>query len=101
MLSGVLFLLGLALRRTGWYSLQDTPIWAQQINSHVGPVRVELAAMATNLRSLVQIGTDLSTRLEMVKGLSPTNRLIVNPSDSLEAHIDNHKPICLDDEQYG
>jgi hypothetical protein len=43
----VLFLLGLALRRTGWYSLQDTPIWAQQINSHVGPVRVELAAMAT------------------------------------------------------
>ena len=91
MLSSVLFLLGLAVRRTGWYLLQDTPIWAQQINSHAGPVRVELAAMAT--QSYVQIGTDLSTRLEMVKGLSPTN--------SLEAHIDNHKPICLDDEQYG
>jgi RND family efflux transporter MFP subunit len=42
----------------------------------------------------VQIGTDLGTQLEIVNGLSPTDQLIINPSDSLsdgmEVHI--HKP---------
>ena len=42
----------------------------------------------------VQVGTDLGTQLEIVNGLSPTDQLIVNPSDSLsdgmEVHI--HKP---------
>ena len=32
---------------------------------------------------MVQIGTDLGTELEIVDGLSPTDQLIVNPSDSL------------------
>ncbi|HYZ73519.1 MAG TPA: efflux RND transporter periplasmic adaptor subunit [Chthoniobacterales bacterium] len=32
---------------------------------------------------MVQIGTDLGTELEIVGGLSPTDQLIVNPSDSL------------------
>jgi RND family efflux transporter MFP subunit len=31
----------------------------------------------------VQIGKDLGARLEIVKGVSPTDQLIVNPSDSL------------------
>jgi len=45
----------------------------------------------------VQIGKDLGTQLEIVKGLSPTDQLIVNPSDSLndgmEVHVvePNHK----------
>jgi RND family efflux transporter MFP subunit len=42
----------------------------------------------------IQIGTDLGTQLEIVNGLSPTDQLIVNPSDSLsdgmQVHI--HKP---------
>jgi RND family efflux transporter MFP subunit len=38
----------------------------------------------------VQIGTDLGTRLEIVKGLSPTDRLIVNPSDSLSDGMEVH-----------
>ena len=31
----------------------------------------------------VQIGTDLGTQFEIVNGLSTTDQLIVNPSDSL------------------
>jgi RND family efflux transporter MFP subunit len=42
----------------------------------------------------IQIGTDLGTQLEIVNGLSATDQLIVNPSDSLsdgmQVHI--HKP---------
>jgi RND family efflux transporter MFP subunit len=38
----------------------------------------------------VQIGTDLGTQLEIVKGLSPTDRLIVNPSDSLSNGMEVH-----------
>jgi hypothetical protein len=53
------------------------------------------------VKDAAEIGMELSTRWEIVNGLSPTDRLIVNPSDSPEARIDNHKPICLDDEQYG
>jgi hypothetical protein len=43
---------------------------------------------------MVQIGTDLGTQLEIVNGLSPTDQIIINPSDSLsdgmQVHI--HKP---------
>ena len=38
----------------------------------------------------VQIGKDLGTQLEIVKGLSPTDQLIVNPSDSLNDGIQVH-----------
>jgi membrane fusion protein (multidrug efflux system) len=38
----------------------------------------------------VQIGQDLGTRLEIVKGLSPTDQLIVNPSDSLSDGMKIH-----------
>jgi membrane fusion protein, multidrug efflux system len=38
----------------------------------------------------VQIGKDLGTRLEIVKGLSPTDQLIVNPSDSLSDGMKVH-----------
>jgi RND family efflux transporter MFP subunit len=38
----------------------------------------------------VQIGKDLGTRLEIVKGLSSTDQLIVNPSDSLNNGMDVH-----------
>ena len=43
----------------------------------------------------VQIGTDLGTQLEIVNGLSATDQIIVNPSDSLsdgvQVHIDKSK----------
>jgi RND family efflux transporter MFP subunit len=38
----------------------------------------------------VQIGKDLGTRLEIVKGLSSTDKLIVNPSDSLNNGMEVH-----------
>ena len=38
----------------------------------------------------VKIGKDLGTRLEIVKGLSPTDQLIVNPSDSLNDGMKVH-----------
>jgi RND family efflux transporter MFP subunit len=38
----------------------------------------------------VQIGKDLGTRLEIVKGLSSTDQLIVNPSDSLNNGMEVH-----------
>src|SRR6266436_1878270 len=38
----------------------------------------------------VQIGKDLGTRLEIVQGLSPTDQLIVNPSDSLNDGMKVH-----------
>src|ERR1700747_1729162 len=38
----------------------------------------------------VQIGKDLGTRLEIVKGVSATDRLIVNPSDSLNQGMGVH-----------
>ena len=38
----------------------------------------------------VQIGRDLGTRLEIVKGVSPTDQLIVNPSDSLNDGMKVH-----------
>jgi RND family efflux transporter MFP subunit len=38
----------------------------------------------------VQIGQDLGTQLEIVKGLSPTDQLIVNPSDSLTTGMEVH-----------
>jgi RND family efflux transporter MFP subunit len=38
----------------------------------------------------VQIGNDLGTRLEIVKGLSSTDQLIVNPSDSLNNGMEVH-----------
>jgi RND family efflux transporter MFP subunit len=38
----------------------------------------------------VQIGQDLGSQLEIVKGLSPTDQLIVNPSDSLSTGIKVH-----------
>jgi RND family efflux transporter MFP subunit len=38
----------------------------------------------------VQIGKDLGTRLEIAKGLSPTDQLIVNPSDSLNNGMKVH-----------
>jgi len=38
----------------------------------------------------VQIGQDLGTRLEIVKGLSPTDQLIVNPSGSLNDGMKVH-----------
>ena len=38
----------------------------------------------------VQIGKDLGTRLEIVKGVSPTDQLIVNPSDSLSDGMKVH-----------
>src|SRR5258708_7663751 len=38
----------------------------------------------------VQIGKDLGTRLEIAKGLSPTDQLIVNPSDSLNDGMKVH-----------
>jgi membrane fusion protein, multidrug efflux system len=38
----------------------------------------------------VQIGKDLGTRLEIAKGLSPTDQLIVNPSDSLNDGMEVH-----------
>jgi RND family efflux transporter MFP subunit len=38
----------------------------------------------------VQIGRDLGTRLEIVKGLSPTDQLIVNPSGSLNDGMKVH-----------
>ena len=38
----------------------------------------------------VQIGQDLGTQLEIVKGLSPTDQLIVNPSDSLNDGMEVH-----------
>jgi RND family efflux transporter MFP subunit len=43
----------------------------------------------------VQIAQDLGTRLEIIKGLSPTDQIIVNPSDSLSTgmvvHVLNQK----------
>ena len=38
----------------------------------------------------VQIGKDLGTRLEIVKGVSLTDQLIVNPSDSLNQGMEVH-----------
>jgi RND family efflux transporter MFP subunit len=38
----------------------------------------------------VHIGEDLGTQLEIVKGLSPTDQLIVNPSDSLSTGMEVH-----------
>jgi RND family efflux transporter MFP subunit len=38
----------------------------------------------------VQIGTDLGTQLEIVNGLSATDQLIVNPSDSLSDGMEVH-----------
>jgi RND family efflux transporter MFP subunit len=38
----------------------------------------------------VQIAQDLGTRLEIIKGLSPTDQIIVNPSDSLSAGMVVH-----------
>jgi membrane fusion protein, multidrug efflux system len=38
----------------------------------------------------VQIGQDLGTQLEIVKGLSPTDQIIVNPSDSLSTGMVVH-----------
>jgi hypothetical protein len=38
----------------------------------------------------VQIGKDLGAQLEIVKGLSPTDQLVVNPSDSLNDGIQVH-----------
>ena len=38
----------------------------------------------------VQIGKDLGTRLEIVSGVSSTDRLIVNPSDSLNQGMEVH-----------
>jgi len=38
----------------------------------------------------VQIGKDLGTRLEIVKGVSATDQLIVNPSDSLNQGMEVH-----------
>ena len=38
----------------------------------------------------VQIGKDLGTRLEIVRGVSPTDQLIVNPSDSLSDGMKVH-----------
>jgi RND family efflux transporter MFP subunit len=38
----------------------------------------------------VQIGKDLGTQLEIVKGLSPTDQIIVNPSDSLSTGMEVH-----------
>ena len=38
----------------------------------------------------VQIGEDLGTKLEIVKGLSPTDQIIVNPSDSLSTGMKVH-----------
>ena len=39
---------------------------------------------------MVQIGTDLGTQLEIVNGLSPTDQIIVNPSDSLSDGMQVH-----------
>jgi RND family efflux transporter MFP subunit len=33
--------------------------------------------------TLVQLGTDFGTRVEVLSGLAPTDRIIVNPADSL------------------
>jgi RND family efflux transporter MFP subunit len=43
---------------------------------------------------MVQIGTDLGTQLDIVNGLSPTDQIIVNPSDSLSdgMQVDIHGP---------
>jgi membrane fusion protein, multidrug efflux system len=38
----------------------------------------------------VEIGEDLGTKLEIVKGLSPTDQIIVNPSDSLSTGMKVH-----------
>ena len=38
----------------------------------------------------VQIGKDLGTRLEILKGVSLTDQLIVNPSDSLNQGMEVH-----------
>jgi hypothetical protein len=38
----------------------------------------------------VQIGTDLGAQLEIVNGLSATDQLIVNPSDSLTDGMEVH-----------
>jgi len=38
----------------------------------------------------VQIAQDLGTQLEIVKGLSPTDHIIVNPSDSLSTGMEVH-----------
>jgi membrane fusion protein, multidrug efflux system len=38
----------------------------------------------------VQIGQDLGTQLEIIKGLSPTDQIIVNPSDSLSTGTKVH-----------
>jgi RND family efflux transporter MFP subunit len=38
----------------------------------------------------VQIGQDLGTQLEIVKGLSSTDQIIVNPSDSLSTGMEVH-----------
>jgi RND family efflux transporter MFP subunit len=40
--------------------------------------------------SKVQIAKDLGTQLEIVKGLSPTDQIIVNPSDSLSTGMEVH-----------
>jgi RND family efflux transporter MFP subunit len=39
---------------------------------------------------MVQIGTDLGTQLEIENGLSPTDEIIVNPSDSLSDGMQVH-----------
>ena len=38
----------------------------------------------------VKIGTDLGTQLEIANGLSSSDRLIVNPSDSLSNGMEVH-----------
>jgi membrane fusion protein, multidrug efflux system len=61
-----------------------------ELFQHEGPtVGVVEADGKVELRK-VQISQDLGTQLEIVKGLSPTDRIIVNPSDSLSTGMVVH-----------
>jgi RND family efflux transporter MFP subunit len=61
-----------------------------ELFQHEGPaVGVVKADGKVEIRK-VQIGEDLGTQLEIIKGLSPTDQIIVNPSDSLSTGMVVH-----------
>jgi membrane fusion protein, multidrug efflux system len=61
-----------------------------ELFQHEGPtVGVVKADGKVEIRK-VQISQDLGTQLEIVKGLSPTDQIIVNPSDSLSTGMVVH-----------
>ena len=61
-----------------------------ELFQHEGPtVGVVKADGKVEIRK-VQISQELGTQLEIVKGLSPTDRIIVNPSDSLSTGMVVH-----------